>query len=89
MVLPAFEKYHGMKADNPAIGFFAEHFIADADHSGRQIGLVAQLVTNEELRKRALEVAETAVKTRWACMNEIYRVAVLGQADPLPPGVSA
>jgi pyrroloquinoline-quinone synthase len=88
-VLPAFEKYHGMKADNPAIGFFAEHFIADADHSGRQIGLVAQLVTNEELRKRALEVAETAVKTRWACMNEIYRVAVLGQADPLPPGVSA
>jgi len=88
-VLPAFEKYHGMKADNPVLEFFAEHFIADADHSGRQIELVAKLVTNEDLRERALEVAETAVKTRWACMNEIYRIAVLGQTDPLPAAVAA
>lgn len=88
-VLPAFERFHGMKADNPVVEFFAEHFIADADHSGRQIELVAKLITTDELRERAVEVAETAVKTRWACMNEIYRVAVLGQSDPMPPGVDA
>lgn len=87
--LPAFEKYHGMKADNPAIEFFAEHYIADADHSSRQLDLVARLITNEELQARALEVAEIAVKTRWACMNDIYRTAVLGQTDPLPQGVAA
>jgi pyrroloquinoline quinone (PQQ) biosynthesis protein C len=88
-VLPAFEKHYGMKAENPVIEFFAEHFIADSDHSRRQIDLVAKLVTNEDLRQRALQVAEIALKTRWACMNEIYRVAVLGQSDPLPAGVTA
>ena len=38
---------------------------------------------------RALEVASVAVKTRWACMNEIYRIAVLGERDPLPEGIAA
>ncbi|MCH8002561.1 MAG: hypothetical protein IIA34_13000 [Proteobacteria bacterium] len=46
-------------------------------------------MVNEELRRRALEIAEIAVKTRWACMNEIYRIAVLGERDPLPAGVAA
>ncbi len=87
--LPAFEKFHGWGRDAPEIEFFAEHYIADADHSSRQIDLVARLVVNEELRRRALEIAEIAVKTRWACMNEIYRVAVLGERDPLPEGIAA
>lgn len=87
--LPAFEKYHGLKQDDPTIEFFAEHFVADADHSSRQFDLVAKLITNEDLQRRALEVAEIAVKTRWACMNNIYRTAVLGETDPLPAGVSA
>ncbi len=87
--LPAFEKYHGLAQDHPAVEFFAEHFIADADHAGRQIELVARLVVNEDLAARAVEVAEVAVKTRWACMNDIYRTAVLGQTDPLPEGVAA
>ena len=26
---------------------------------------------------------------RWACMNEIYRIAVLGERDPLPEGIAA
>jgi hypothetical protein len=30
-----------------------------------------------------------AVKTRWACMTDVYRAAVLGERDPLPPGVTA
>jgi pyrroloquinoline quinone (PQQ) biosynthesis protein C len=87
--LPAFEKFHGYKVDDPAIEFFAEHYIADADHSSRQLDLVAKLVTTEELMQRALEVAEVMVKTRWACMTDVYRVAVLGQVDPLPQGVAA
>ncbi len=87
--LPAFETHHGLAQDHPAIGFFAEHFIADAEHSSRQIELVARLVVNEALAARAVAVAEIAVKTRWACMNDIYRTAVLGQADPLPQGVAA
>ena len=87
--MPALKVFHGLALDHPAIEFFAEHYIADADHSSRQIELVAELVVNEELASRALEVAEIAVKTRWACMNDIYRRSVLGQSDPLPKGVVA
>jgi pyrroloquinoline quinone (PQQ) biosynthesis protein C len=88
-MLPAFKKYHGFEIDHPTIGFFAEHYIADADHSSRQIELVAKLVDTEAVAARALEVAEIAVRTRWDCITEIYRRAVLGEADPLPPGVAA
>ncbi len=87
--LPAFEKYHGFAREAPEIRFFAEHLVADADHSSRQIQLVEELITTEELKTRALEIAEIAVKTRWSCINEIYRSAVLGQKDPLPPGIAA
>lgn len=87
--LPAFTKHHGYKEDDPDIEFFSEHHVADADHSSREIELVAQLITTPELQRRALEVAETALKTRWACMNDVYRAAVLKQADPLPQGVPA
>jgi pyrroloquinoline quinone (PQQ) biosynthesis protein C len=88
--LPAWlEAHHNYKMDDPDIEFFAEHYIADADHSSRQLDLVARLINTEEMQQRAVEVAEIAVKTRWACMNDIYRSAVLKQADPLPPGLAA
>lgn len=87
--LPAFEKFHGYKPDAPEIEFFSEHLVADADHSSRQLDLVTRLINSQDLLDRAIEVAEIAVKTRWACMNEIWRVAVKGESDPLPAGVSA
>lgn len=61
-----------------------EPFRDDADHFSRRTDLVARLITNEDLRRRTLEVAEIAVKTRWACMNDI-----LGEVDPLLAEVSA
>lgn len=88
-MLPALETLHGYKIDHPDIEFFAEHYVADEDHSTRQIELVTQLINSEELMQRAVEVAEIAVKTRWACMNDIYRSAVLGHVDPLPEGIAA
>ncbi len=88
-MLPGFKQHHGLEMDHPAIEFFAEHYVADADHSSRQIDLVAKLITSEEDSARALDVAETAVRTRWDCITEIYRTAVLRQSDPLPPGVAA
>lgn len=88
-MLPGFKKHHGIEQDDPRIEFFAEHYIADADHSSRQIDLVAKLINHEDEARRAIEVAEIAVKTRWACITEIYRTAVLGQIDPLPQGVAA
>lgn len=87
--LPALTKHHGFGPSDPAIEFFSEHEVADADHSSRQLDLVATLITNEDLQRRAIEVAEVAVKTRWACMTEIYRKAVLGERDVLPDGVFA
>ena len=88
-MLPGFKQHHGLEMDHPAIEFFAEHYVADADHSSRQIDLVAKLITGEDDAARALDVAETAVRTRWDCITEIYRTAVLRQSDPLPPGVAA
>lgn len=88
-MLPGFKLHHGLEMDNPLIEFFAEHYVADVDHSGRLIDLAANLIQSEAEAARALEVAETAVRTRWDCMTEIYRTAVLRQADPLPPGIAA
>ena len=88
-VLPAMEKFHGYTMQSPEIEFFTEHALADQEHSGRQIELVKELIVNEETKSRALEIAEIAVKTRWACMNDIYRMAVKGERDPLPSSVKA
>jgi pyrroloquinoline quinone (PQQ) biosynthesis protein C len=88
-MLPGFKQHHGLAMDHPAIEFFAEHYVADADHSSRQIDLVAKLIASEAEAERALDIAETAVRTRWDCITEIYRTSVLRQADPLPPGVAA
>ena len=86
--LPAFQKFHGYKLDDPAIEFFTEHYIADADHSNRQIELVAKHVTTEALAARALEVAEIQLRNRWDCMNDLYQRDVLGVHRPLPDGIS-
>lgn len=86
--LPAFRKFHGYTLESPEIEFFTEHEVADADHSSRQLQLVERLITSAEHRDQALEVAETQVKTRWACMNDLYRTVVLGQSDPLPKSVA-
>jgi len=88
-MLPGFKKHFGLEIEDPRIEFFAEHYIADADHSSRQIDLVAKHVTTEEMQKRALEVAETMVRTRWAGITECYRAYVLGEKDPLPKGIAA
>ncbi len=87
--LPAFQKFHGYDLESPEIEFFTEHEVADADHSSRQLALVEQLITSAELRDQALEVAEIQVKTRWACMNDIYRTAVRGEKDPLPASITS
>jgi pyrroloquinoline quinone (PQQ) biosynthesis protein C len=88
-MLPAFKKHFGLEIDDPRIEFFAEHYIADADHSSRQIDLVVKHVTTDELQKRALEVAENMVRTRWAGITECYRNWVLGEKDPMPKGIAA
>jgi pyrroloquinoline quinone (PQQ) biosynthesis protein C len=88
-MLPGFKKHFGLEIEDPRIEFFAEHYIADADHSSRQIDLVAKHVTTEEMQKRALEVAETMVRTRWAGITECYRSYVQGEKDPLPKGIAA
>ena len=71
------------------IEFFTEHHVADADHSSRQLQLVERLINSPELRDQAVEVAEVQVKTRWACMNDLYRTAILGHKDPLPKNIAA
>jgi len=85
--LPAFQKYHGYKLEDPAIEFFTEHYIADADHSNRQIELVAKHITSEEMAARALEVSEIQLRNRWEGMNDLYQTAVLGNQRLLPEGV--
>ncbi len=88
-VLPALIKRHGFKMGTPEITFFVEHEIADADHSNRQIEVVRRLINTPELKRRAIEVAQTAVRIRWDCMTEVWRRAVLGERDPLPAGIAA
>lgn len=52
-VIPAMLKLHGYGMDSPEIEFFTEHAIADQEHSGRQIKLVAELVRDEDTRARS------------------------------------
>lgn len=87
--LPAFQKYHGYSLDDPVIGFFTEHYIADADHSNRAIEMVAKHITSRELARRAVAVAEIQLRNRWESMNDVYQTAVLGMPRLLPEGVPA
>ncbi len=86
--LPALTGVHGFAPDAPEIVFFAEHEVADSDHAERALGLVRKLIDTPALKERAVEVVEIMVKTRWACMTDVYRTYVQGKRDPLPPGVN-
>jgi len=88
VVLPAFEKHYGYKRSAPEVEFFAEHAVADIEHSRRQLELCAKHLTTPELRARALKVAQEAVELRWASITDIYRADVLGERDLLPAGVA-
>ncbi len=88
LVLPAFEKHYGYKRSAPEVEFFAEHAVADIEHSRRQLELCAKHLTTPELRARALKVAQEAVELRWASINDIYRADVLGEKDLVPAGVA-
>jgi pyrroloquinoline quinone (PQQ) biosynthesis protein C len=88
LVLPAFEKHYGYKRSAPEVEFFAEHAVADIEHSRRQLDLCAKHLTTPELKARALKVAQEAVELRWASISDIYRADVLGERDLLPAGVA-
>jgi len=88
LVLPAFEKHYGYKRTAPEVEFFAEHAVADIEHSRRQLELCAKHLGTPELRARALKVAQEAVELRWASITDIYRADVLGERDLVPAGVA-
>jgi pyrroloquinoline quinone (PQQ) biosynthesis protein C len=88
IVLPAFAKHYGFKQTAPEVEFFAEHAVADIEHSQRQLELCAKHLDTPELQARARKVAQEAVELRWASISEIYRKDVLGEKELLPAGVA-
>jgi pyrroloquinoline quinone (PQQ) biosynthesis protein C len=88
VVLPAFEKHYGLGRGAPEVEFFAEHAVADIEHSGRQLDLCAKHLDGPEMEARALKVAQEAVELRWASISELYRTDVLGERELLPAGVA-
>ena len=87
IVLPAFEKHYGIKRTDRAAVFFAEHELADEDHSRRQLDLAAKYLDSPALEARAAEVAEEMCRLRWGCTSETYRHEHLKDLEELPPGV--
>jgi len=87
VLLPAFEKHYGFKRTAREIEFFAEHDVADVEHSRRQGELCAKYLDTPELEARALKVAEEICILRWASITDLYRQEVLGEKEILPPGV--
>jgi pyrroloquinoline quinone (PQQ) biosynthesis protein C len=88
VAIPALQAHYGFPPDGPAIAFFVEHAEADLEHSRRQLQLCEKYLATAELRERALVVCEQAVRLRWASITDLYRDEVLGQPDPLPPGIA-
>ncbi len=89
VTLPAFAIHYRFAPKDPAIAFFVEHAEADLEHSRRQLALCEKYLETPELQKRAVVVCEQAVRLRWASISDLHRRDVLGQPDPLPPGVAA
>ncbi len=89
ILLPAFEKHHGLKRTAHEIEFFTEHDAADVEHSTRQIELCAKHLGTPELEARALQVAQDICELRWASISDLYREELLGEKAILPPGVVA
>jgi len=87
IILPAFEKHYGISKTDRAAVFFAEHEIADEDHSRRQLDLASKYLVNKELEKRAQEVAEEMCRLRWGCTTDTYRAEHLKEQEEMPPNV--
>jgi pyrroloquinoline quinone (PQQ) biosynthesis protein C len=84
VVLPAFARHYGYPAGSPEIEFFTEHAEADVEHSRRQATLCAKYLEGDDMKARALEVAEEACMLRWASISDLYRREYLGEKDILP-----
>ena len=51
VLLPAFEKHYGFKRTAPEIEFFAEHHVADVEHSRRQGELCAKYLDTPDSKR--------------------------------------
>ncbi len=89
VVLPALATHYGIGRSDRAAMFFAEHEMADQEHSQRQLGLAAKYLDTPALEARAVEVAGEMCRLRWACTTATYRIEQLGEREELPPGVAA
>ncbi len=89
IVLPALEEHYGIKPADRAALFFAEHAMADVEHSTRQLDLAAKYLEGPQMLARAEHVAEQMCRLRWACTTDTWRFEQLGETEPLPPGVAA
>lgn len=87
IVLPALERHYGLKRTDRAAMFFAEHEIADEEHSSRQLALAAKYLDTPALRDRAETVAQEMCRLRWGCTTDTYRHAHLGEREVMPPGI--
>ena len=88
VTIPSFEQHYGFTRHSPEIAFFVEHAEADLEHSARQLDLCEKYLDTSELRARAIEICNQAVRLRWASINDLYRRHVLGEQELLPDGVS-
>lgn len=86
IILPALEAHYGIKPTDPAALFFAEHALADIEHSGRQLTLAVKYLDTPELERRAEQVTWEKCRQRWAATTETYRAVHLGEKELLPPG---
>ena len=89
IVLPALEAHYGIKRGDRAAIFFAEHEMADVEHSTRQLRLAAKYIESPEMLARAEHVAEQMCRLRWACTTDTWRYEQLGEKELLPPGMAA
>jgi pyrroloquinoline quinone (PQQ) biosynthesis protein C len=87
VVIPALEKHYGHKKNDRAVVFFAEHELADVEHSSHQMALATKYLDTPKLRARAEIVAEEMCRLRWGCTSDTYRMEHLNQWDEMPPGV--
>ena len=88
IVLPALEEHYGIGRTDRAAIFFAEHAMADVEHSERQLGLAAKYLDDPEAVARAEHVAGQMCRLRWACTTDTWRHEQLGEKESLPPGVA-
>ena len=88
IVLPALERHYGHKRTDRAALFFAEHELADEEHSRRQLELASKYIDSPKAAARAEQVALEMCRLRWGCTTETYRYEHLGEREVMPPGVA-